>query len=185
MPNLWSRNTPDEYWGCPGNISKSQWEASIAKSIPILGIAGKIDDMDELLDLTLGEGRFGPDHWKLSWLKRLYYLLKPILPRALTRNLRRFYGRPIDDKVENTWPIDPRYVLFQREVMRQVLIATGHEFISYRRFWPGDYDFALVLTHDIERKVSLLSGSWLTWKRSWDFGPRLTLYWIDMLSIYN
>ena len=150
MPNLWSRNTPDEYWGCPGNIPKSCWEASIANSIPLLEIAGKTDSLDELLALTLGEGRFGPDHWKLSQVKQLYYLLKPILPRRLTRVLRRYYGRPIDHKVENIWPIDPRYVLFQQEVIRQVLIETGHEFINYRHFWPSHHDFALVLTHDIE-----------------------------------
>jgi peptidoglycan/xylan/chitin deacetylase (PgdA/CDA1 family) len=160
LSNLWSRNTPDEYWGCPVNIARGDWEASVAKSIPLLGIPGRIEGMDELLALTLGEGRFGPDHWNLSRLKRLYYLLKPILPRSLTRILRRYYGGPIDDKVGDIWPIDPRYVLFQQEVLRKVLMATGKEMISYKRLWPADHDFALVLTHDIETA----KGQSFVWK---------------------
>ena len=100
--------------------------------------------------MTLGEGRFGPDHWKLSWPKRLYYLFKPLLPRALTRSLRRYYRNPSDDKLRNNWPIDSRYVLYQWELMRQFLVASGNSAISYKSFWPNTRRFAFVLTHDIE-----------------------------------
>ncbi|MGA7194592.1 MAG: hypothetical protein WBW94_13270, partial [Anaerolineales bacterium] len=90
MSNLWTQNAPEKFWSCEPPISNQYWQEAIRKSIHFLELGENIE-ADELSALTLGESRFGPDHWKLSWPKRLYYLFKPLLPRALTRSLRRYY----------------------------------------------------------------------------------------------
>jgi len=149
MTNLWSRNGPDQFWLCDPALSNRKWQDAFQKSLPILGLAGGTTT-GELLAFTLGESRFGPGHWSLSLPKRLYYDLKPILPRSLIRLLRRNYNDPLAESIKDNWPIDPRYPAFQWEVMRQLLVASGMSRISHRRFWPGTNRFAFVLTHDVE-----------------------------------
>ncbi|MDH4208375.1 MAG: hypothetical protein OEV76_05840, partial [Anaerolineae bacterium] len=106
--------------------------------------------MDELLPLVLGEGQFGPEHWQLSPARRWYYTLKPFLPRPLTRFLRRLQAPSARNSSSLGWPIEDRYVRFQWEVMRQLLMVQGEQSVCYRQFWPGGGRFAFVLTHDIE-----------------------------------
>jgi len=149
VSNLWYQNTPQNFWLLNPAISNQYWQEALRKSIHLLGLTGEIE-MDELSALTLGEGRFGTDHWELSWAKRVYYLLKPILPRTLTRSLRQYYSSPSDTKPRNNWPIDSRYVSFQWELMRQLLVSSGNSSIQYKSIWPNKHQFALVLTHDIE-----------------------------------
>jgi len=149
MKNLWSRNGPDQFWLCDPAISNRHWQDAFQKSLPILGLAGGTTT-GELLAFTLGESRFGPGHWSLSLPKRLYYDLKPILPRSLIRLLRRNYNDPLAESIKDNWPVDPRYPAFQWEVMRQLFVAGGMSRISHRRFWPGANRFAFVLTHDVE-----------------------------------
>jgi len=150
MSNLWSSNTPEKLWLINPSIPEYYWQEAIDKSKYLLGLNGNMDNMDELLASTLGEGRFGSDHWRLSQPKRLYYLIKPLLPRFVIRMLRRYYTNPLDQKIKADWPVDSRYVLFQWEIIRQLLIVTGKQSISYKNFWPENHRFAFVLTHDIE-----------------------------------
>ena len=105
MPIFWNQNTPQRFWLCEPPVSDAYWQEAIRKAVHLLDLAGNIE-ADELPALTLGEGRFGKDHWKLSWPKRFYYLFKPLLPRALTRSLRRYYSSTSDSKPKNYWPIE-------------------------------------------------------------------------------
>jgi peptidoglycan/xylan/chitin deacetylase (PgdA/CDA1 family) len=150
MSNLWSSNVPPKFWLCNPDLDEDLWRSAIRKSVLHLGLKGNIEDPDELMKMTLGEGRFGPSHWDLGQMKRIYYLVKPFLPRSLTRFMRQHYSNPADKKSRINWPIDSSYVLFQWEVMRQLLVATGNRTITYKSIWPDDYRFAFVLTHDIE-----------------------------------
>jgi peptidoglycan/xylan/chitin deacetylase (PgdA/CDA1 family) len=149
MTSLWIRNTPENFWLCRPLISQHIWQEAVQKSISLLDLDGKLE-IGEVLAHTLGEDRFGSDHWKLSISKRLYYLIKPLLPRPLTRILRRFYKDVPRKELDPNWPIDARFALFQWEVLRQVLVATKSESISYKCLWPDDCQFAFTLTHDVE-----------------------------------
>ncbi len=149
MPNLWNRNSPDNFWMPDSLIPEEYWRKAVQKSISILNLSDEVE-IDELLALTLGEGQFGPNHWELSSTKRLYYFLKPILPRSFTRILRRYYSNPLDDNLMVKWPIESRYAMFQWSVVRQVLMEIDQKKISFRNLWPDDLQFAFVLTYDIE-----------------------------------
>lgn len=150
MTDLWSSNTPARFWLCQPAVSGSQWQAAIQKAVPLLGLSVQPDDTETLLTLVLGEAQFDPNHWRLSPAKRLYYVLKPVLPRAVTRFLRRLHNPSARARFQLGWPVEARYAHFQWEVMRQLLIATDKHSLSFKHFWPEGHRFAFVLTHDIE-----------------------------------
>ncbi len=151
MPNLWSANTPRAFWQFQPDPSRAQWQEAIQKAAPLLGLRVQADDIDTMLELVLGEGQFGPERWQLSPAKRLYYALKPALPRRFTRVLRRLHGSATRDAYPLGWPIEERYVRFQWEVMRSVVDGTAERTLAFKPFWPDGHSFALVLTHDVER----------------------------------
>ena len=68
----------------------------------------------------------------------------------MTRVLRQIYSRLEKADLNIQWPIEPRYVDFLWETMAQASQAIpGHE-LCIKPFWPNGFQFALVLTHDIE-----------------------------------
>jgi hypothetical protein len=150
MTNLWSSNRPERFWLCYPNANDDQWAAAIQKSLPVLGLSTQPDDLDHVLALVLGEGQFGSGHWQLSLARRWYYELKPFMPRTLTRLLRRIQSDSVRNGFPLNWPIEERYVRFQWEVMRQLLIETGQHSVNFRHFWPEGRRYAFVITHDVE-----------------------------------
>lgn len=150
MSNLWSGNTPARFWLPEPAIPDDQWTRAIRKALPILGLPAWPDDSDELWSLILGEGQFGPDHWRLSFPRRVYYEVKPLMPRSIITQLRRIQSGPVFRNFTLGWPIEDRYARFLWEVMRGVLIDSGRPSLKYRHFWPKGAAFAFVLTHDIE-----------------------------------
>ena len=154
------------------------WQRAIKQAIPLLGIACETDDIDDILQLVLGEGQFGTDHWRLSPLKRLYYNLKPFLPRLLIRIMRQLYQPLSKSSFSLGWPIEKRYALFLWEVGRQIMTLTGQTYLTFTPFWPAANRFAFVLTHDIEtghgqdfvRQVADLEES-LGFRSSFNFVP--------------
>jgi hypothetical protein len=178
MANLWSSNTPARFWLCDPSPPQDCWQEAIQRAIPVLGLSPQPDNVSEVLAHVLGEGQFGPEHWRLGSATSWYYALKPFLPRPLTRFMRRLYGRTVVGRPSLGWPIEDRYVRFQWEVLRQLLMVPGQEFTQYRHFWPGGHRFAFVLTHDIEtaegqayvRPVAELDEA-LSFRSSFNFVP--------------
>jgi len=148
MNKLWNLNTPQNFWKCQPNYDESLWEKAIQNAKPILDFSSLSDSVDVLIAKILGEEQFGDGHWKMSLPKKIYYDLKPFLPRPLTKLLRRIYGK--GGNMPIGWPVEDRYVRFLWETLRQLLILSGKERIFFRNFWPANYAYALVLTHDIE-----------------------------------
>jgi len=184
MTNLWYQNTPRDFWQCQPDPPQEAWIKAYQEALPTLGLSHQIDDIDTANTLTLGEGRFGDDHWKLSPMKQLYYILKPILPRSFRYALRRQYSKLPPSDFQLHWPIEKHYVHFQWKVIQQLMIVLGQTSLSFRYFWPEASRYALVLTHDIEtsqgqgyvRRVADLEES-LGFRSSFNFVPEL--YEID------
>jgi glycosyltransferase involved in cell wall biosynthesis len=65
---------------------------------------------------------------------RLYYALKPVLPRAIRLPLRRWWTVQKRKKVGNVWPISPYSEIAP----------------AWWKGWPKGHKFAFVLTHDVE-----------------------------------
>jgi hypothetical protein len=145
---LWGFNTPVNFWLCQEDLPDSIWQEAYARSSHLLELTINKQDIDSILALTLGEGRFSSEHWELGPLKRAYYLVKSLIPRPLRRQLRQIYNRGIT--TNKVWPIEHRYVDFLWEVMRQVLDLSGLQSLSIKYFWPDHNRYAFILTHDIE-----------------------------------
>lgn len=145
--NLWSHNHPRDFWQCQPDPSDEDWQKAMEASLPLLDLDIPSPDIDSVLEWTLGEARFGSDHWRLSLPKRMYYVLKPLLPRALTRLLRRVYRHSGPSTDQMPWPVEDRYAKFLWCILEEV---SKRNITQPRPLWPAGHRFALVLTHDIE-----------------------------------
>jgi len=65
---------------------------------------------------------------------KVYYIIKPLIPRRLQLIIRRLIVRRVKDKYTDVWPID-------KGSSKKPLHWKG---------WPEGKKFALVLTHDVE-----------------------------------
>ena len=124
-----------------------------SRALPVLNLPDKPEDIDSLLKLTLGEGQFGPDHWTLSRIRKLYYFVKPLLSRSVTRILRQSLQKRHSLNFQLGWPIEMRYPRFQLEVLKNILDLSNSSSINLYSFWPDKKRFAFVLTHDIEGRA--------------------------------
>jgi peptidoglycan/xylan/chitin deacetylase (PgdA/CDA1 family) len=127
----------------------SDWEAAARAATDELPAAAR-QPLDRLPAAVLGEGQFGPHHWQLSGSRRLYYRLKPLVPRPLVRRLRRagreraLRGFPLN------WPVEDRWRRFLWAAAVGAMERAGLAEMSFIGLWPSGAGWALVLTHDVE-----------------------------------
>jgi peptidoglycan/xylan/chitin deacetylase (PgdA/CDA1 family) len=154
LSGLYQANTPAAFWRLlpDSPIAPDVWSAAVRASLPLLPEATRLagSELDSVLVSMLGEGQFGPHHWRLTAARRLYYLLKPLLPTPLRELMRRLGRGSMEAASELQWPIEPRYARFQWEVVRQVLLRTGRTALPYLALWPAEKRFAFAVTHDVE-----------------------------------
>ncbi len=152
MRELFAANTPARFWKLLPDPGEEYWERAVARSAWVLPapVQAGLKGGGDLAELVLGEGQFGPRHWELGSAKRVYYRLKPALPRPLTRSLRRLHGRLARPSEGLAWPVEERFVRFQAGVVRHVLDELEVAGAAFLDFWPRGAPFALVLTHDVE-----------------------------------
>jgi peptidoglycan/xylan/chitin deacetylase (PgdA/CDA1 family) len=155
MSSLYQANTPEAFWRFTVDPAPTaaQWAAAIAVAAAELpdAVRERGDEIDALLAQALGEGQFGPDHWSLSPALRLYYSIKPLLPRQLTVMLRRTRHRAGGSGRNLGWPVESGWVRFQWALAQQLLKLTGRSEMPFISFWPDARRYAFVLTHDVER----------------------------------
>jgi hypothetical protein len=70
--SLWSSNHPRQFWQCQPDFSDQVWEMAIAQSMFVLGLP-ETTPINTALELTLGEGQFGPNRYQLGLFHRAYY----------------------------------------------------------------------------------------------------------------
>jgi peptidoglycan/xylan/chitin deacetylase (PgdA/CDA1 family) len=152
-PALYTENGPEAFWRLlRPEPSSREWSKAAAAAIVELPLSVRRggSTMDAILFNTLGEGQFGPRHWRLGRWRRGYYRLKPLLPRPLTRWMRSAHRKRAEAAFTLGWPVEPRFVRFQERSLAQLLERRGSTSASFLHFWPQGRRFALVLTHDIE-----------------------------------
>lgn len=152
MMNLWGSNTTACFWMCQEVISEALWQKAVYRASPVLGLTALLSDVESFQVHVLGEGQFGPDHWQLSQARRLYYCLKPFLPRVLINFIKCLNAKTAKNRFPLHWPIEERYAQFQWEIIRQLMIEMEIASLNYRHFWPEGLRYAAILTHDIETK---------------------------------
>jgi hypothetical protein len=150
---LYAANHPERFWRPLGRRpDPGAWEAAVASAapnLPYLARAGG-DGIGALLHATLGEGQFGPGHWRLSAARRLYYRLKPMVPRALVVRGRNRLRERSQRAFPLGWPIEDRYRRFLWDAIGALMRLEGRSELPFIAFWPHGARYALVLTHDVE-----------------------------------
>ncbi len=68
-------------------------------------------------------------------LMKLYYALKPLIPRRIQIGLRRKYVARLINSHKETWPIDPASAMVPQDWQG----------------WPNKKKFGVILTHDVEK----------------------------------
>jgi len=164
-------NHPNWFWqiGDP-HLSNEDWEKAYQKTISDFGfwtsdfkwkstnpsvnkgITLSENSMVVFINGVLFEQQFDSDHLQLGHYKKLFYNLKPFIPRFLQIALRKIYRTSQEKEGLLKWPIEDRYVRFQYELIRHLMKEKGLSKIPSISFWPGGKDFAFVLTHDVETK---------------------------------
>lgn len=165
LSTLYRDNTLERFWQLEAGHTAETRRVAIERAAALLpdgATALARGGWDGLMEHLLGEGQFGPDRYRLGFSKRLYYALRPLLPRPATALLRRRYRTYQEEAFPLGWPIEDRYVRFLHQIREQLADgASPAEHVcgarstsascAARPLWPGGAPFAFVLTHDVER----------------------------------
>ena len=106
----------------------------------------------------IGPPGFDPTHYLYEryatgeggGLRRIYYLVRPALPRRAQLAMRRLYSQRQRSRAFPRWPAEPLLVDRQYDHMRGRLADEGAERFAFVNFWPDGKRFCTVLTHDVE-----------------------------------
>jgi hypothetical protein len=150
---LYSTNTYDTFWQTlvEPRITQEEWNEAAQKALSLLEMDADTN-VEDILPRVLGEAAYGPKQWQLSFAKRLYYEVKPFLPRSLRTLGRQRYRQSQEAHFPLKWPVEDRYVRFQFQVLASVLEQRGLDSIPYVNLWPQDKRYSFVITHDIEEE---------------------------------
>ena len=85
-----------------------------------------------------------------SPVRRLYYLLRPIMPVAVRKHLQRIYLRGWDQISFPQWPIDRSVDRLYEWLLALAMEAEGIAEVPFVWFWPEGYSSCASITHDVE-----------------------------------
>ncbi|MFQ5599122.1 MAG: polysaccharide deacetylase family protein [Candidatus Krumholzibacteriia bacterium] len=89
-------------------------------------------------------------------LKRIYYLLKPIMPRSMQLGAQRANARSRLASVGfPAWPRDDSLRRFLCAALAKLLEKNGVDRAPFIGFWPRGFRWAACFTHDVERSAGL------------------------------
>jgi hypothetical protein len=112
------------------------------------------------------------------FLAGLYYRLRPAIPRAAQIALRRRVRRLQTHDVFPAWPIETALHDFY-DLLFGLIASVARQPIPSLAPWPGRYEWALVLTHDVETRKGYENlgrlrevEAELGYRSAWNFVPR-------------
>lgn len=85
-----------------------------------------------------------------NFSKRMYYLVRPLLPVSLRKHLQRVYLNGWEKIVFPTWPMDFTVDRLMERVLALTMEARGIKKLPFLWFWPNGVSSCVVMTHDVE-----------------------------------
>ena len=83
-------------------------------------------------------------------VRKLYYLLRPLLAVSVRKPLQRMHLRKWQQIAFPEWPVDTTVDRLHRRVMADVIEATGLGEVPFIWFWPDGFSSCAIITHDVE-----------------------------------
>ena len=109
---LYAANTPAAFWRLAADVPDWVWAQEAGRLLgDIPGAAQVLDGggWPALMAYVLGEGQFGPSHWRLSGTRQFYYRrVRGGLPPGAKPLARQFLGRRGDPPGPLGWPVGAR-----------------------------------------------------------------------------
>ena len=84
--------------------------------------------------------------------RNAYYAIRPLIPRAAQMAMRRRFARRQDRTTYPRWPAETALHDLQEWLMSIVQMVAGQP-IPQIHWWPDRMEWAVILTHDVERAV--------------------------------
>jgi peptidoglycan/xylan/chitin deacetylase (PgdA/CDA1 family) len=129
------------------------------------GLASLPFDTNQVVDNLRYERYVEPAGWQArvqsSWVRDVYYRLRPMLPVALRKHLQRIYLRDWNNIQFPGWPLDLSVDLLLERLLLASMQASGADRLPFIWFWPEGHKACAIMTHDVETDVGR------------DFCPRL------------
>lgn len=88
-----------------------------------------------------------------GWKRRVYYALKPVIPRTIQLALRQRFTAVQAAAAFPAWPIEPVLTKAIDTYLRSLLQHAAE--VPRLSFWPDGNRFAFALTHDVEMDAGL------------------------------
>lgn len=112
---------------------------------------------------------------KRSRILKIYYFLKPLIPRKIQIFLRKKKAKYQNVSFPH-WPIEEKLENIRRDILKNLRETKGK--IPFIWFWPHGKNFAVVLTHDVETSKGLSNIETICqiekkygFRSSWNFVP--------------
>lgn len=109
--------------------------------------------------------------------RRAYYRARPLLPRSVQMSMRRSFSRVQSKSRFPRWPIETALHDFY-EFLFGLVASLAERPVPFIGLWPGDREWALVLTHDVEGQTGYANlRNFLQleldagYRSSWNFVP--------------
>lgn len=85
-----------------------------------------------------------------KWIRKLYYLARPLMPVALRKHLQRVYLRNWEDIPFPKWPVDFTVENILERLLILSMQSRNVERIPFIWFWPEGVSSCTAVTHDVE-----------------------------------
>ena len=90
-----------------------------------------------------------------GFVRKAYYLVRPLLPVAVRRHLQRMSLRGWERIAFPSWPVDRSVDRVFEKLMLLALETRGVDRIPFIWFWPEGKSGSIVMTHDVETRAGL------------------------------
>lgn len=90
-----------------------------------------------------------------GWIRSAYYLMRPLLPVPVRRQLQRAALKGWDKLPFPNWPVDMTVERILERLLALSLKAHRTDKMPFIWFWPDGYSSCAILTHDVETSTGL------------------------------
>ena len=93
----------------------------------------------------------GQRRWvESSWVKDVYYRLRPLLPVSLRKHLQKIYLRDWASISFPSWPVDRSVDVLFEKLLALAMQALQTDRLPFIWFWPEGHTACAIFTHDVE-----------------------------------
>jgi hypothetical protein len=96
----------------------------------------------------------GQQRWiESTWIKRIYYMLRPLFPVFLRKHFQKVYLRGWETIPFPVWPVDRSVDRLFEKLLARTLQTLHLDRLPFIWFWPEGHAACAIVTHDVEGPI--------------------------------